>query len=65
MNNIFLWLTKTFGKASLAEEMLKSIPQNAREIFEAGHFGGGGLVELDSMLTRPSYKDWAYSLFGA
>lgn len=51
-------MTGTTSKADLADSMLKSIPKNAREIFEQGRFGGGDLVVLDSDVTRPSYKDW-------
>ena len=41
----------------LADNMLRNIPQGAREIFEGGRFGGGNLVMLDSLVVRPGYKD--------
>ena len=45
------------AEASLADNMLRNIPQGAREIFEGGRFGGGNLVMLDSLVVRPGYKD--------
>ena len=48
----------TTSQADLSNSMLANIPQNAREIFEQGRFGGGDLVVLDSLITRPGYKDW-------
>ncbi|CAE7203425.1 rpsF [Symbiodinium sp. CCMP2592] len=47
----------TEKQADLANTMLANIPQNAREIFEQGRFGGGDLVVLDSLISRPGYKE--------
>ena len=50
-------------QAALADNMLRNIPQRAREIFEGDRFGGGELVCLENALARPSYKDFLSECF--
>ena len=45
------------AQASVAHEMLRSIPARAKQIIMDGDFSGTDLVRLDSDIHRPSFRD--------
>lgn len=45
-------------QADVAREMLRNMPDRAKEIIIHGDFTGTDLVRLSSEVHRPSFKEW-------